>query len=171
MEQYVSSLIGRYRSAGVLVDTNLLLLLFIGAHDRQFVERFPRTGDRFAKEDFDVLVAILAEFDMIITTPHVFTETSNLIGRSSGDVRRGAFSVYSRYVSEFMKEQHTPAVEVVEGTDLTRFGITDAAILSLTTPAQYLVLTDDFPLYNLLAHRGVDVLNFNQLRGLNYGLQ
>lgn len=168
MERYASSLIGQYRSAGVLVDTNLLLLLFIGAYDKRQVERFPRTADRFVAEDYDTLAGLLRQFDAIVTTPHVLTETSNLIGRSSGRVRQGVFEVFASFVSQAMREQHTTAADLVQGTDFFRFGIADAAISRTAGTLGYLVLTDDFVLYGLLAGRGVDVLNFNQIRGLTY---
>lgn len=80
MEQYVSGLISRHRRTGVLVDTNLLLLFFVGGYDRSLVERFRRTADRFVAPDFDTLSALLMSFERIVTTPHILTETSNLLG-------------------------------------------------------------------------------------------
>ena len=59
MEHYADLLIGKYRNAGVLVDTNLLLLFFVGAYDKRLIERWSRTNDRFVSVDYDVLVELL----------------------------------------------------------------------------------------------------------------
>lgn len=165
MEQYVRSLSARYRTAGVLVDANLLLLYVVGAYDRGQVERFRRTRDRFAAEDFDTLNRVLRLFDKVVTTPHILTEVSNLMGQMSGRAREGSFELFAQKVLS-MKEDHTSAADLGKNPAFVRFGITDAAIRDVASG--YLVLTDDLPLYGYLAGQSVDVLNFNNLRPLGY---
>jgi hypothetical protein len=165
VEQYVNSLLGRYRSAGVLVDANLLLLYVVGAYDRGQVERFRRTRDRFAAEDFDTLSHVLVQFDKVVTTPHILTEVSNMMGQMSGYVRDGSFELFARSVS-LMTEKHTAATDLSKNPTFVKFGITDASIRDVASG--YLVLTDDLPLYGYLAGQSVDVLNFNNLRPLGY---
>lgn len=96
MEQYVWELASRHRGGGVLVDTNLLLLFYVGGYDRNLVERFPRTADRFVASDFDTLNGLLASFDKVATTPHILTETSNLLGQLGGHARTGCFEMLDR---------------------------------------------------------------------------
>jgi hypothetical protein len=52
------SLILRYSQKGVLVDTNILLLYFVGKVNRERVARFKRT-EQFLPEDFDILLRLL----------------------------------------------------------------------------------------------------------------
>ena len=59
MNQHVFRLMQCYRSRGVLVDTNILLLLLIGSFDRSLITKFKRTGSRFSVEDFNLLRALL----------------------------------------------------------------------------------------------------------------
>lgn len=165
MEQYVTSLIGRYRNAGVLVDTNLLLLYFVGICDRGQIERFRRTRDRFVAEDFETLMRVFKRFDTVVTTPHVLTEVSNLLGQLSGQTKTICFGLFAQHIS-LMNEKHTPAKDLSNSPTFVKFGMAD---LSIEYAAQgYLVLTDDFPLSGYLSSKGLDVLNFNNIRTLRY---
>lgn len=51
------------------MDTNLLLLFYVGGYDRSLIERFPRTADRFVSADFDTLNGVLGGFDKVVATP------------------------------------------------------------------------------------------------------
>ena len=43
MTNYLDSLFARYRQKGILVDTNILLLLFVGSVNRKRISQFKRT--------------------------------------------------------------------------------------------------------------------------------
>ncbi len=81
MSDHVLQLVERYRSRGVLVDSNVLLLYFVGAYQRQLVPRFKRTA-QFTVEDYDLLVHFLSNFRRIVTTPNILTEVNGLLGNS-----------------------------------------------------------------------------------------
>jgi hypothetical protein len=164
VEQYVGGLISRHRRNGVLVDTNLLLLFFVGGYDRGLVERFPRTADRFISADFDTLASVLGSFERIVTTPHILTETSNLLGQLSGRARVGCFEWLARTIPA-MRETYVAGADLARREPFVKLGITDTSVIEVAA-APYLVLTDDFRLYNFLADRGTEVLNFNNLRSL-----
>lgn len=146
------------------MDTNLLLLFFVGGYDRSLVERFRRTADRFVASDFDTLANLLMGFERIVTTPHILTETSNLLGQLSGRARIECFGWLARGIPN-MRETHVAGAELAQLEPFVKLGITDASVIEVAA-APYLVLTDDFRLYNFLANRGTDVLNFNNLRSL-----
>lgn len=165
MDDYIGSLIGRYRAKGLLIDTNLLLLYIVGAYDPGQIEGFGRT-EQFDPDDFAVLYSFVQRFDPVVTTPHVLTETSNLLGGLSGRVRAGCFDLLRKSIS-LMREHHAPATTIAADPGFAPFGITDAAIAE-ASPGVYLVLTDDLPLYGYLSSRGVDVLNFNNIRPYTY---
>jgi hypothetical protein len=157
-------MVSRHRRGGVLVDTNLLLLFFVGSYDRSLVERFSRTADRFVSADYDILASLLEGFEQIVTTPHVLTETSNLMGGLSGRAKAGCFALLARSLPA-MKERYVTGAVLATRAPLVTLGITDAGILEVAAE-RYLVLTDDFPLYNYLTSTGIDALNFNHLRSL-----
>lgn len=162
MLPHLGALVGQYRSAGVLVDTNLLVLYFVGAYNPALVGRFRRTADRFVPEDFGTLASFLENFDRVVTTPHVLTETSNLLGQLGQPAKGVCFTALGQAIPS-MHEHRTPATTLTNSAAFLPFGVTDTAIYE-AAPSTYLVLTDDLPLYAYLAGQGVDVLNFNHLR-------
>jgi hypothetical protein len=153
--------VARYRRSGVLVDTNLLLMYVIGAHDPNELPRFKRTK-QFTPEDHALLVGFLGYFQRVVTTPHVLTEVSNWAGQLPDHTRMMVFEVLSDGIALF-DEQHDPAVELAADPAFKRFGITDAAVLH-RAKGRYLVLTDDFRLSQYLQSEEVDVFNFHHLR-------
>ena len=78
----VLQLIHKHLGNGLLVDTNLLLLHLIGRTNKNRILKFKRT-QAYTIEDFELLERFIAEFKILITTPHVLTEVSNL-----GDLSR-----------------------------------------------------------------------------------
>lgn len=151
----------RYRRAGILVDTNILLLLFIGAFDQSLIPRFKRTR-QFTVEDYATLTTILGLFDKIVTTPHVLTEVSNLSGQLGEPVRSEYFKKFSSGII-LLEEENVTGRDVAQMQEFVRFGLTDTGIIHLTR-GRYLVLTDDFRLSQYLQNAGVDVVNFNHIR-------
>lgn len=129
MEQYADSLISQYRNRGVLVDTNLLMLFLVGAYDRKQVERTRRIQDRFMAEDFDILVSVLNQFETRVTTPHILTETSNLLGQQLyGHVKDEVFAIFPTLVSTDWHEQSDTSSVLVRVPAFSRLGLTDIAI-------------------------------------------
>jgi hypothetical protein len=166
VEEYVRGLISQHSRSGILVDTNVLLLFFVGRYDRELVERFGRTADRFVSRDYDTLVGFLQGFERIVTTPHILTETSNLMGHLSGRAKAGCFALLVRSF-ETVRETYVPSAELAQRApdSFGKLGITDTAILEAAAEP-YLVLTDDFSLYNRLTSKGLAAVNFNHLRDL-----
>jgi hypothetical protein len=75
--EYLAHLFEKYRGKGVLVDTNLLLLLLVGAIDPKHLAKFKPTANHgFTASDFALLCWIIDQFPRIFTTPHVLTEVS-----------------------------------------------------------------------------------------------
>ena len=78
MNSHIDNLVRQYRTRGVLVDTNLLLLYFVGSADSRHVTRFKRTR-QYTEDDFRILAGFLALFPTLATLPNILTEVSNLI--------------------------------------------------------------------------------------------
>jgi|SRR5947209_898146 len=157
------TLLARYKRKGVLVDSNLLLLLFVGLFDPARIKKFKRTG-HFSEVDFRLLVNFLAYFDKAITTPHILTEVSNLAGQLDRTLLPGFYSVYAASIQR-MEEVNRPGVEIVQ-TDIFRtFGLTDS-VIGLVASTPFLVLTDDLRLATFLAHKKIDVLPFDVVRSV-----
>ena len=159
------ALVRKYASRGLLIDTNILLLYIVGLCDPTLIGDFKRT-DNYTAEDFDLLEMLLKEFgnSPIVTTPNILTEVSDL---ADGVPRRGREDVARIFaaVVQPMNEQYTPSRTVALDPAFVKIGLADTGIMQ-TAKERYLVLTDDFRMAGVLQSAGVDVINFNHLRGL-----
>src|SRR6266700_1750334 len=121
MTEHLEHLLMKYRSKGVMVDTNLLLLFFIGSIDRSLVETFKRTRT-FVVEDFDLLLKFLECFERICTCPQVLTEVANLAGALTDEYRHALFHRFADSL-EVLVEQYVPAKEAVRAAPYFKFGL------------------------------------------------
>lgn len=165
--EFLAALFLKYRTRGLLIDSSLLLMWLLGRYDVSELARFKRTK-KYTAEDFQLLSRVVEYFDAVVTTPNILTEVSNLAGQLSDDIRFRYFATWQHTIST-LAEKYTPSAEASRSAYLPKLGLTDTGII-LGAPSKYLVLTDDFPLSNTLRSSGFDVVNFNHLRTLTWGL-
>jgi hypothetical protein len=149
------------RPRSLLIDTNLLLVLIVGSHDRNQIERFKRTR-AYTADDYDLLTRFVASFGELAVTPNVLTEVSDFVGQLSEPLRGRVLSSLALLAVQ-VPERYFPSSDVVREPDFLRFGLTDVSVL-LTAREQVAVLTDDLPLYLKLSALDLYVVNFNHLR-------
>lgn len=163
-EQFFARHVGKK----ILLDSNLLLVFLSGALGANFFARFKRVSN-YKMEDYELLVRLLKSFTVVLTTPHVLTEVSNLANSLPHSYKQNwylnlAALIASEHQSTGMRENWTPAADLVESQDFAAFGITDVALSRLSSEA--LLVTDDYRLSSTLRSRGIPVLNFSDLRKL-----
>lgn len=161
----IESLFARYRQRGVLVDTNILLLYFVGKTNRARISKFNRTQS-FSPEDYDLLLQVLSYFRIVVTTPNILTEVNSLANQLGEPERSQCFSIFAQGVST-LEETYLESRQIVTDQQFTKFGLTDCGILNFAKD-QYLVLTDDLRFAVYLQGQGVDTVNFNNLRVLGW---
>jgi hypothetical protein len=157
------ALIQKHRARGVLVDTNLLVLLLVGTVNRQRILDFKRTQD-FTIEDFDLLAHLVNWFGKLVSTPHVLSQVSDLAvlrGKELNAIRRLLRSIVQGKIEEI----YDPGVRLVGHDVFERLGLTDAAVSAVCSRGT-LVLTADVELQLALQGLGGDALNFNHVRQL-----
>src|SRR5437773_7943392 len=86
-----------YRRAGALIDTSLLLLLFVGSHARDLIGKFKRTR-RYSPEDYDIIAQLVQFFHIIATTPNILTEVSNFCGQFPDKMHPQVFETFRRQI-------------------------------------------------------------------------
>jgi rRNA-processing protein FCF1 len=160
-------LIHKYSRKGLLIDTNVLLLLLVGSLDRKLIGKSKITANQgFTTDDYEVLKTFIGNFQKVITTPHVLSEVSNHVDKFKGDYHREIFKSFACLIEE--SEEHFKAAQSLTNSEgFVTFGLTDVAI-SVLASEKILVLTSDFPLAGFLEKKGVDVINFNHLRQLRW---
>jgi hypothetical protein len=153
-------LLRKHARGNVLVDSNLLLLYLVGHCDLRIIPRNKKTA-RYTIPDFGLLTGLIETFKVVLTTPNIITEVSNLATSLSENERPSFFDVMRQRVTA-LEERYCPSIEAFTDPQYRRLGITDAVLLKLCP--RVLVLTDDFPLYAVISKRGHDVINFTQIR-------
>jgi rRNA-processing protein FCF1 len=161
MSDYISQLIESYKSRGILIDTNILLLWCVGTVNRQRISKFNRT-EKFLPEDYDTLLRILEYFSKIVTTPQILTEVNSLVNQV-GEPERSQYLQLLAHQMTLPDEFYIASATIGKANNFTKFGLTDCGIVEVVRD-KYLVLTDDFKLANYLAVTGIDTLNFNHVR-------
>ena len=153
----------RFHRKNLLVDTNLLLLLLVGSFDPSKIRTHKITANQgFNETDFYQLRNFTCTFQKLVTTPHILTEVSNHADKIKG-------TDHLKFLQKFISlietlDEHFEASRLIANTDVfVRFGLTDAAISRLAHK-DFLVVTVDSPLAGYLQKKGVNVVNFNNVR-------
>ncbi|MCA1630376.1 MAG: hypothetical protein LC785_04070 [Acidobacteria bacterium] len=155
----------QYKSEGVLIDTNLLLLFFVGLYDPERIPKFKRTAT-FTVEDFQTLLGFFKFFGKVVTTPNILTEVSNLAGQLPEKLKQSFYPLFAQQLT-LLEEHYATSAKLSSTEQFPRLGLTDSGIFDLSQN-RYLVLTDDFRLAGYLDSRGIDVINFNHIRPMNW---
>ncbi|MHC5745196.1 MAG: PIN domain-containing protein [Nostoc sp.] len=168
MKDVINSLIRRYHQKGILIDTNILLLYFVGSINRERITRFNRT-QQFIPEDYDLLLRIIVKFRKLVTTPNILTEVSNFVDKLVEPERSQCFTIFALFAQnvDILDEYYVKSLDAVNTEKFIKFGLTDSGILTLAR-GKYLILTDDFKLANYLQSVDIDVINFNNIRIFNW---
>lgn len=160
MTSYTKRLLRKYSSKGILVDTNILLLLFVGELSRDRITAFNRT-EQFTPKDYDLLVGLLKRFRVIATTPQILTEVNSLLNKL-GEPARGVFAKRLGRLEEI----YIPSKEIAAlDWPFLKYGLTDCGMAEAAQD-KYLILTDDLKVTVYFNQRGIETINFNNLRFL-----
>lgn len=165
MNPNIQELVTRFRNEGVVVDTNLLLVLLVGNVDPRLVGTVART-DGYSQRDYDLLIAILRQFSKIIFLPQILTETGNLLKRNcpTNDLLFDLQRSFARLVcSSGSLESRALSRRVVISAHFQKLGYADAAILA-SARDRHLILTADGPLQRVAGSNGMAVLPFQWIQ-------
>lgn len=159
----LTDLIKRYRSRGLLVDSDLLLVLCVGSVDRNLVREFKRTN-AYSENDYDILCRFVGFFQKIFTTPNILTEVNNL-GRNLKGKRRNEFQKAFSRITNSLLEQYTESRAAVNIPIFRDCGLADSVTFCVSQSSRgCLLLTDDLQLAGKVRKNGGAALNFTQLR-------
>jgi hypothetical protein len=153
----VDRLIGEYRRRGLVLDANLLLLFVVGLRSAKRVERNSRLRGDYTPNDAELLFRFCELFDRIVTTPHILTETCDLLRDRDDRIQLGL-------MIRAWREEFLPSLEVVEQPAFAYLGLADTAILDLA--GKYLILSDDGQLVTEVLTRQGGALEFAWVRAI-----
>lgn len=145
----------------LILDTNLLLLYFVGNYDSSFISRCPTTQD-FTEQDYIRLINIVKDSKEILITPQILAEVSNLSERIS----EPKFSLYMQSLISKLStfnEKHIPMIQLLnDEKNLIRLGFTDLSIVEVSKKYDCIILTKDFKLFQIALSEGGKAVNYNR---------
>lgn len=150
----------KYRKKGILIDTNLLILLLVGSYNENMISSFKRTVN-YTVEDYKYLKTFLSRFDKHFYTPNILTEITNLTDSINSEPSFSFFQ-HIKYALSIFTEDSISSDEIMQLKSFLKFGLTDAVNCKLSD--KYLILTDDLRLYSFLANQRLPAINFNHIR-------
>ncbi len=165
MNDNVGDLIARFCTKGILIDTNLLIVLLVGNIDPRMVGKFSSTN-HYSRDDYERIRDVLVHFNRFIILPQVLTEAGNLLKRNCPTARtlQDLHLELLRFVhSDAVHEARSLSRRITTHHAFTHLGYADAAILH-AAGEKYLIFTDDGPLQGFAWNAGAGVLPFGWLR-------
>ena len=139
----------------LIIDTNLLLLLVIGAVEGGRHINNSNRLNAFNLSDYDNVVKIMSEHDEIYITPYIATEVSNLIDLD-GHARLLAFEVAKNLFCSIFKKIDVAIDKDCDSEFFLRFGITDSSLIKLAP--NYFILTSDHRLLTPLFESSMNTI-------------
>ena len=158
---------GFNRPAGLLIDTNLLVLFIIGSVNLDRIENFKRTR-QYSKSDYQLLLRVLDNFQPLYTLAHVMAEVSNLTDLTGRERLQGRHML--KEMLTILREPEVASIQAAQSGLYESLGLVDAAISELAREYRCAVLTDDLDLYLALTRENVVALNFTHLRERFWGV-
>jgi rRNA-processing protein FCF1 len=120
----------------------------------------------FAVEDFFTLLRFFEYFSKVVTTPNILTEVNSLANQLPDNIKVAFYPKFAEQIAT-LQEHYMESAKLSSTSYFIKLGLTDSGILDLAQ-GKYLVLTDDFPLAGRLEKQGIDVINFNHVRTMNW---
>lgn len=164
LEQELEAYIRQYRDDGVLLDTNVLLLLWAHRFDPQLVG-----GKRLEKYDIEaaqLLMRYVGQFQRILTTSAILAEVSNFAGLMLSGKKKSEFfaMLHAFFNAPTPKEVEHCSIHGIELPIqvFVKLGYTDTSILSVAKTPHFL-LTDDLDLYVEAQINGLPAIHFPHL--------
>lgn len=134
----------------LIIDTNLLLLLVIGAVEGGRHISMSKRLSSYNISDYNKVLAIMASYDELYITPYIATEVSNLIDLT-GHSKELAYEIAKEFFAR-CTELETNINNDCADEYFTLYGITDSSLVQFVP--KYTVLTADTRLYDALYEAG-----------------
>ncbi len=101
----------KFRQKGILIDTNLLVLLLVGSYDENMVGSKRTTN--YVVEDYRYLKIFLTKFENHFYTPNILTEITNLTDSINLEPNFSFFQ-HIKYILSAFNEDSVSSDEIME---------------------------------------------------------
>ncbi len=131
-------------AGGLLLDTNVLILLVAGRTDRSIITKHKKLS-AFSIADFDTLSRTIRPYDSLVTTPHVLAEASNLLAQHADPEKSRLLETLRDMIKNDTSEDQVLSASAADRPEFTRLGLTDCGLIEAAAPGTT-VLTADLAL-------------------------
>ncbi|MDD4382554.1 MAG: hypothetical protein PHD49_00170 [Candidatus Shapirobacteria bacterium] len=163
----ISQFRAKHYSAELIIDTNILLLLLVGAYDKEFLTNcglMTENGKNYKIEDYNVLIKIVARFlNKITITPQITAEIWSL---SKTKIPSVIFNKYFSQTLESLKsyqEKNIPLSVILQNhQQVLEFGFTDIGLTEAARENKAIILTDEYPFYATFREK-IPIIKFSNI--------
>lgn len=154
----------------LLLDSNLFILLIVGAIDLKYIPKCNLTS-KYSAQDFDLLKKVLAHFHSeILVTPQIIAELSNLSKGGMDDGRHHHFFTTMIDKLKTCTEEHVPMINLFSSTVsfsmVPKLGFSDIGIVEAAKKKDAIILTDDLDLSVYASRSKIHSINFTHIAQL-----
>lgn len=160
----IAKFIFKYQPEGVIVDTEVLILFFLGKYNPDLVEQNKITN-KFQLQDIDLVDKIIGQFKKIIITPHIIAEVSN---HSKYAFKSPHTAPFFETMVKLLESTTEKGVEINElcKTDIqliSEYGFTDMAMHHLSHDTGIPILSSDGRFCRPFSSQ-IPIINFNYIK-------
>ncbi len=160
---YWENIVAKCKRKGILLDTELLLLLCVGIYKTQLVEKIKITN-KYSVDDFNTVANIVAQFSPLYVSPQVLAEFSNHSDRLGNNVMREFYSSIGKILKDQL-EVHIPKDVIIDENYLPVLGFTDVSMMKICEEKGCVLFTADLQLAGICNSKRINVVNFNHILG------
>jgi hypothetical protein len=149
----------------LLIDTNILLLLIVGAASEAYIGKHKRTGE-FSRRSFGQLKSIVVQFPKVEAPPHVLAEVSSLL-KNTND--QGMLRELREKLKLFIEADSELLVASLNGARSNIYswtGLTDSVLFELSKSKDRTLVTMDSDLFNAASSFRDGHINFRHLMAI-----
>jgi hypothetical protein len=162
---YAGLLIEKYKSKGLLLDSNLLLLHLVGSVDPSLVG----TGQYNKLSSFNlqqilILRELISVFNRLVTTAHILAEVSNFVGTLHDAGRQRVYNAFANTLQIF-GERQLSSYHVAGRQEFPYLGLTDSVLSELSH--EFLIVSNDGRMVDMLRANGSEALKWVEVLGLS----
>jgi hypothetical protein len=143
----------------VIIDSNIFILFLAGQINENRIKNYTRNS-LYTKDDYNILLNIISDYDRIITSPNIFTEVDNILNRITGDDKYKYLvlvkTIYKQTVEKYIKTEN-----VSENWYFDSLGVTDSAILMMAKDCE-LLISGDSSLCDYAKSLGIKTFDFKE---------
>jgi len=164
--EYWEKIESKCRAKGILLDTELLLLLCVGIYKPQLVEKSKITN-KYSLDDFNMVANIAAQYSPLYVSPHVLAEFSNHSDKLGSKIMREFYSSI-KIILKKQFEVFIPKDVIIDEDYMPALGFADVSMMRICEEKRCVLFTSDWQLCGICESKALDVVNFNHILGTKW---